>query len=160
MNGAIGIWSGIAAIATSVTTAFAGAVAFLTSPIGLVVLAIGAVIAIVVLLIQHWDDVKAWAISTWEKIKEVWGVVAGWFNEKVVEPLKAFFAPIAEWFSTNVTDPLKEKFANLVEKWTELKDVIKEKIIDPVVKFFEKNFKPLIAAVLDFLKGYFAEVRA
>jgi len=158
VNGAIGIWSGIAAIATSVTTAFAGAVAFLTSPIGLVVLAIGAVIAIVVLLIKHWDDVKAWAISTWEKIKEVWGVVAGWFNEKVVEPLKAFFAPIAEWFSTNVTNPLKEKFANLVEKWTELKDVIKEKIIDPVVKFFEETLKPLIAAVLDFLKDYFAEV--
>lgn len=158
VNGAIAIWNVIGVIATAVTTAFGAAVAFLTSPIGLVILAIGAVIAIVILLIKHWDDVKAWAISTWEKIKEVWGKVADWFSEKVIEPIKAFFAPIVEWFSTNVTNPLKEKFANLVEKWTELKDLIKEKIIDPIVNFFEKILKPLIKAVLDFLKDYFAKV--
>lgn len=158
VNGAIAIWNVIGVIATAVTTAFSAAVAFLTSPIGLVILAIGALIAVVILLIKYWDEVKAWAISTWEKIKEVWGVVADWFNEKVIEPIKAFFAPIVEWFSTNVTSPLKEKFASLVEKWTELKDMIKEKIIDPIVNFFEKNLKPLIAAVLDFLKDYFAKV--
>jgi len=65
VNIAIGAWNVIGAIATGITTAFGAAFAFLTSPITLVVLAIGSVIAIVVLLIKHWDDVKLAASNAW-----------------------------------------------------------------------------------------------
>ena len=58
VNTAVTLWSAISAAATAATTAFGAAVAFLTSPIGLVTVAIGAVIAVVVLLMQHWDAVK------------------------------------------------------------------------------------------------------
>lgn len=46
-------------VATAATTAFGAAVAFLTSPITLVILAIGAFIAAGVLLWKNWDTIKA-----------------------------------------------------------------------------------------------------
>lgn len=61
-----------AAITTGIMTAVAGTfgavMAFITSPITLVVLAIGAVIGIGYILINHWEEVKAFAIETWNNI--------------------------------------------------------------------------------------------
>lgn len=54
-----------------VTGAFGAIMTFVTSPIGLVVIAIGAVIAIGVLLYKHWDTVKQWAANLWNGIKNV-----------------------------------------------------------------------------------------
>ena len=68
----MGIISAVSGIIAAVKTAILGlqiAFAVLTSPIGLVVAAIAAVIAIGVLLYRHWDEVKAFCISTWNKIK-------------------------------------------------------------------------------------------
>ena len=120
VNIAIGIWNVIGAIATGVTAAFGAAVAFLTSPIGLVVLAIGAVIAIVVLLIRHWDDVKAAAGAAWDRIKQTWEKVSGWFDEHVVQPLKDLFAGLKE--------KIEEVWDNI---WGSIKFVI-NKIIDGI----------------------------
>lgn len=61
-------WNVVAAIAAGVTTALGAAMAFLTSPIGLVVLAIAALIAIGVLLYKNWDEIVAWAKDTWKKV--------------------------------------------------------------------------------------------
>ncbi len=52
-------WQAICTAATAVTTAFGAAMTFLTSPIGLVVVGIAALIAIIVLLIANWDTVSA-----------------------------------------------------------------------------------------------------
>lgn len=59
-------------VATAATTAFGAAVAFLTSPITLVILAIGALIAIGVLLYKNWDVVKAKCLELGTKLKEIW----------------------------------------------------------------------------------------
>ena len=64
---------------------------FLTSPIGLVVLAIGALIAILVLLVMHWDEVKKWAVDTWNTICETFNAAGTWFDEHVLTPLKDGF---------------------------------------------------------------------
>lgn len=66
-------WNAVAGLATVATTALGAAFTFLTSPIGLVVLAIAGVIAAGVALYQHWDEVKAFAVSFGEKIGEVFG---------------------------------------------------------------------------------------
>lgn len=56
-------------IATISTTAFGAAVNFLTSPITLVILAIGALIAIGVLLYKNWDTIKEKAAIFIEGVK-------------------------------------------------------------------------------------------
>lgn len=62
------LWQTVCALATPATTALGAAFTFLTSPIGLTILAIGAVIAIGYLLIKNWEEVKAFGIKTWNGI--------------------------------------------------------------------------------------------
>src|SRR5699024_2508619 len=69
-NIAVGIWNSVGAIATAVTTGFGAAMTAINWPLLIVVAAIGAVIAIGVLLYKHWDEIKAKAIEVWNKIKE------------------------------------------------------------------------------------------
>lgn len=61
---------------TAATTALTTVMAFLTSPVTLVIAAIGALIAIGILLYKNWDTIKqkaselgTWLSSTWEQIK-------------------------------------------------------------------------------------------
>lgn len=70
MSVATTIWGGVCTVATGVTTAFGAAMQFLLGPVGLIILAIVALIAIVVLLIQNWDWVKEKAIEIWTAISE------------------------------------------------------------------------------------------
>ena len=91
VNTAVTLWNAIGAIATAVTTGFGVAVNFLTSPITLVALAIGALIAIIVLLVKNWDKVKETASKVWTGIKSTWSKVSDWFNKNVLEPLVSGF---------------------------------------------------------------------
>lgn len=123
LNIAIGIWNAIGAIATAVTTGFGAAVAFLTSPITIVTLAIGAVIAIVVLLIKHWDDVKEAGAKAWNWIKGIWNNAAEWFNKNIIEPIGNFFGNL--WDNTkevciNAWNGIIEFFINIVPNMIEL----------------------------------------
>lgn len=93
MTAATVAWNAICAIATAVTTAFGAAVAFLTSPFGLVVVAIAAAIAAGVLLYKNWD-----------KVKEVAGIVAS--------AVVGFFKAMGEGVSALLTD-LKDTFVGI-----------------------------------------------
>lgn len=90
VNAAVLVWNAISGLATVLTTGFGAAVAFLTSPITLVTLAIGALIAIVVLLVKNWDKVKETAEKVWTKIKEVWHAAGEWFGGVVDDIFGAF----------------------------------------------------------------------
>lgn len=70
------LWQAVAGVATAITTGLGTAFAFLTSPIGLVILAIGAVIAIGYLLIKHWGEVKQFAINIFSGIANFFGGIA------------------------------------------------------------------------------------
>lgn len=69
MTAATTAWNAVCVIATTATKALSAAVAFLTSPFGLVVIAIGAAIAIGVLLYKNWDKIKEMAGKVWDWIK-------------------------------------------------------------------------------------------
>lgn len=55
--------------AAGATTAFGAALAFVTSPLGLIVIGVGAAIAAGVLLYKNWDTIKAKAGEVWQWIK-------------------------------------------------------------------------------------------
>lgn len=84
-NGAIAAWTAIGTLATAVTAAFGAAVAIVTSPVFLTVAAIGALVAVGVLLYRNWDTIKA-------KATEV-------FNS-LPAPVQDAFANIKEIFTT------------------------------------------------------------
>ncbi|WP_051808240.1 phage tail protein [Actinoplanes subtropicus] len=86
------------------------------NPIGLIILAIGALIAIVVLLVKHWDTVKkagaaAWdwikhaASNTWDFIKKIPGWIAGVFKSigsAIAAPFRAAFNWVADAWNNTV----------------------------------------------------------
>ena len=153
MTAATALWNTTATIGATVTGAFGAAMAFLTSPIGLAIAAIAAVIATVVLLVKNWDTVKAVAIKCWESIVDAWNVASDWFNDKVVEPIKEFFdnlwediklacsncwdgivstwRTVSSWFNTTVIQPLKTSFDTFwngtkqlgIDTWNGIKDI-------------------------------------
>ena len=107
-------WNAVATVGTTITTAFGAAVAFLTSPITLVILAIGALIAIGYLLYKNWDEVSAYLKQTWESIKtaaiNVWNSIKDFFSN--------LWNSIKE-IATNVWNSIKTFFSNL---WSGIKN--------------------------------------
>ena len=93
---AISAWIAVSSIATAVTTAFGAAMNFLTSPITLVVLAIGLLIAVVILCVKYWDEIKAAAIYAWEFIQLKWQEAGEWFNVNIIIPIQSFFTGLWE----------------------------------------------------------------
>lgn len=104
MTAATTAWNAICVIATAATKALSAAVAFLTSPFGLVVIAIGAAIAVGVLLYKNWD-----------KIKEVAGAVWSWIKDKTVT------------FVNDIGSKLKSLASKIVTIWNNIKSSAHEK---------------------------------
>lgn len=84
---AIGVMNAVMAVQNAI---------MLASPVTWIVLgivaAIAALIAIIVLCVQHWDTIKAAAVSAVEWIVNAWGTVSTWLNETVIQPIANFFA--------------------------------------------------------------------
>ncbi|UNU74104.1 tape measure protein [Moraxella nasovis] len=130
-NFALGIYNGIVALSASVTTAFAGALAFITSPIGIAVLAIGALVAAGVALYKNWDTVKAKAVELWNALPQmasnawhgiqsafadvgaviggVWDTIKKAITTKIDEIKQVFFA----WLS-GMPAPVQEMVTNVI----------------------------------------------
>lgn len=76
MTAATTVWSTVSAIAAGTTTALGAAMAFLTSPVTLVILAIAALVAAGVWLYQNWDKVKEKAGQLGEWLGGVWSNIS------------------------------------------------------------------------------------
>lgn len=76
-------WTTITGIATVVGGGVATVLAFITSPIGLVVIAIGLLVAAGILLYQNWDTVSAFLANSWEAIKHGFAVGINFIVEKI-----------------------------------------------------------------------------
>lgn len=90
--------------AVSVVRGISTVVSLLTSPIGLVVLAIAALIAIIVLCVQHWDEIKAKAAEVWQAIVGAFSAAGEWFYNNVVQPVVDFFTGLWESITTIFTN--------------------------------------------------------
>ena len=126
-NGIIGLLTTTTTIATAVTTAFGTAIAFLTSPITLVVLAIGGLIAATVAVVKNWETVKTKILNIWNGIKTGVG--------NAVNGVKGFFTNMGTHIGNKV-NTIKTKLGEFGSK---MKDVATNKIgpaINNTVKFF------------------------
>lgn len=85
-----GIWAVAAGTGTIATTALGAAFSFLTAPIGIVIMAIMAVIAIGVLLYKNWDVVVA-------KMKSAGAALKSFFTSIGAAIGNVFKAPINFW---------------------------------------------------------------
>ncbi len=73
---------------------FGQAIGFLTSPMGIAMVAIAALIAAGVLLYKNWDTVKAKAQELWAKVKEVFGGI----KDAIIEAFENAKQKVAGFF--------------------------------------------------------------
>lgn len=143
---ALTAWNAICAVGTAVTSALGAAFAFLTSPIGLVCVAIAAVIAIGVLLYKNWDTVK-------EKASQLGGWIVGVFNnlkEKASAAIQEFADkfPVAFAFLSSVFESWKQTITNIFSG-------VKQ-VFQGVVQFISGVFTGDWSKALDGLKNIFS----
>lgn len=143
---ALTAWNAICAVGTAVTSALGAAFAFLTSPIGLVCVAIAAVIAIGVLLYKNWDTVK-------EKASQLGGWIVGVFNnlkEKASAAIQEFADkfPVAFAFLSSVFESWKQTITNIFSG-------VKQ-VFQGVVQFISGVFTGDWSKAIDGLKNIFS----
>lgn len=73
----------ITGLASAATWALNSAMTFLTSPIFLVVAAIGALVAGGIYLYRNWDTIKVKAIEFGAKVNEIWSGVSEWIGNAI-----------------------------------------------------------------------------
>lgn len=117
-----------------VTGVFGAIITFVTSPIGLVVIAIGAVIAIGVALYKHWDTVKQWAGNLWNGIKNIFNGIKNTIS--------------------NAWNGVKETASNV---WGAVKDTVSEKLNNIKTAYQEHGggIKGAAAGAMEAVKGYY-----
>lgn len=142
MTAATVAWNVAATAATAVTTALGAAMAFLTSPIGLVLLAIAALIAIGVLLYKNWDTIKEYATNIWNNICEflsgVMQSISDFFKE-IWDGIVSFFSGIWDSIVSTVTRNIQLALAVITIVLTAIRDFFKNtftKVKDTVVNVF------------------------
>lgn len=94
---------------TSVVKGVSAVISFVSSPVGLVILAIMALIAVGILLYKNWDKIKAFAIRIWTAIKD--------FFVNIFTSIGNFFTSIWEGISTffsSVWNGIKETVSGAV----------------------------------------------
>lgn len=176
VNSAIKIWNVVGAVAGAITSAFSAAIAFITSPVGIAVVAIGALIAIGVLVAQNWEDIKAKAIEIWTAIKDFFtdtipkiiSDIVGWFSElpdKIAYAIGFVLGKIVLWAS-NVISTVKTEVPKIitaiVKFFTELPGkiynaaiTVKEKIVTwagDVKGWFANELPKVITSIVQFFK--------
>lgn len=145
------LWAMITAetVATTVTSALATAIAFLTSPITLVIAAIGALIAIIYLLIKNWDAVKEAASKCWDWIVQKWKGASEWFKNVILTPLTTWWNN----FWTGVKTGASNAWANLQNIWSGCVGWFKSTIISPVSSAFKGLWEGIKSFLTNPLEG-------
>lgn len=118
----IGLYCAVTDLATLATTAFSTALTILTSPISLVIIAIGALIAIGVVLYKNWDEISKWAQETWQKIKDS---IVGFVEDTKQNVLQ-------KW--EEVKNSVKQKWDDLKNWALNIWQGIKQNVINPVLE--------------------------
>ena len=167
---AIGLYNAVAAVkaamdAAQVTTlgaliaayiAQAEAMVVAIAPYLLIVAAIAAVIAIIVLCIKHWDQIKEAVANAWEFIKEktiqAKEAIVNKFNEikeGITNKVNAIKEKVTSVF-TNIKDGMRNKINEAKSAVLNIFDGIKTGISNKITAAKEK-----VKSVIDAIRGFF-----
>lgn len=143
MNGVFTIWETLVALITGKTTLAAVATGLWTkavaalnamwaaNPIGIVIVAIVALVAAFVYLWNTSEGFRNFFINMWEGIKTgfilAWNAIIGFFTETIpawIESIKAWFSSLSEWFGT-LWEGIKQWF---VDGWNSIVTFFTESI--------------------------------
>lgn len=161
-------------VATAATTAFGAAVAFLTSPISLVILAIGALVAAAVLLYQNWDTVKAKCIEVWDTIKEfisnvtnaiqaiitkVWSTIKS-FISSILDNIKSTVTTVWNAISSTVSSVMNTIKTTISNIWNSIKSTVSSVIneIKSIISSVFNAIKSTISGILNSIKSTFSSI--
>ena len=146
----------LTALAPLLGTAFT----IMTGPIGLVIAAIAAVIAIGVLLWKNWDEIKVFAQQLWDKIKEIFsGIVESIstaFNDMVTNIVNfgIEFKEAGRLLFTAFWNKIKEIFGWIVESISTAFSTLVTSIVNFGVEFKEAG-RALFTALWEKIKEIF-----
>ncbi len=150
----VGVVHKAIAVAQPILNAFLAFWSALNLKTILIVAAIAAVIAIIVLCVKHWDEIKEAAAKAWDWIKEKWNAAGEWFRTKVTEPIKNFF--------TNLKDSIKNAFSTAWDwikgVWEKASTWVNDKVILPIANFFSglwDGIKSAFKTAFDFIAHAF-----
>lgn len=156
---------------------------FLSSKFGLIAIAVGALITVIVLCVQHWDEIKQVAIDVWNGIVGAWNAAGAWFDENVIQPIfgffknlwsditggasqvwegiKSVFSSVGAWFH----DVFSDAWAGIVSvfsKGGEIFNGIKEGISNAfkgAVNGILRGINTVVSTPLNFLNGILNKIR-
>ncbi|QHB17870.1 phage tail tape measure protein [Mannheimia pernigra] len=129
-------------------------IALMANPITWVVLAIVALIAVIVLLIQHWDKVKAVASAVATDLWQKWQTFCNWFGEKWGALLTWL---VEKWEglkekASSVWGSIKNWIADVLAPLDSLKSGV-QWLIDNLSKLSWDGIKEGASVVKDYAKG-------
>lgn len=131
----------------AVQLASAAATMVALAPYILIVAAIAAVIAIIVLCIKHWDEIKEVIMkvmkkivdavkSAWDWLVNLFTSIINWIDEKLIQPIKNFFKGL--W------DGIVNGFNMVIMPWIEIIKRAATIIYDTVIKPIKDKFDAMV----------------
>ena len=143
-------------LATAVASALGTAIAFLTSPITIAIAAIGAIIAIGVLLYKNWDVIKEkagqlrdWIVDKWEALKQKTADIWGGIKDKISNiwtGIKTAASVAANAIKNGVLGAWNALKTGTSTVWNAIKNVIRTPI-NALLGFVEKMANGVINAI-------------
>ena len=127
--------------------------ALLANPLTWIAIAIGALIAAVVLLWLNWDKVSKWLKESWTKIKTMWNDLWTTIKNKA----ETIWATIKSTISTAVStmvQTLKDKFESIKNTATSVWNTIKNAIMNPI-----ESAKNAVSSAIQYIKDKFAGLK-
>ena len=136
------------------------AVAPIIASIAIPALIAAAIVAAVVLIVKHWDEIKEKAKEVWEKVKEAWENLKE-NTKKVWDGIKDKIKETWENIKSNVKDKIDQVKSDLKQKWDDIKSDIQTKVTgikDKVQETFQNmkdKIKEKVGDIKDEIKDGF-----